>query len=296
MEKTTQKITKEEIIKRYQAGENVTDIVAITGSYSAIYDTLNNANIPLRRLARKPADKKLVEWALPPQLKVVSDPLRLRLDFHNDTVLMHIFNGEVQETRMVSALDVAHTLAGELAYGTGLLPENTLWWQNTTAGPIVAIYEPPGVKRVALSTGRGTEIKRYDLPLPGIILICHAGTPPWVYAVKKRPTKTSDEVYMAPLANVYATGRSCPGSQKYPQRIAEIPQIFWISFFSATSMGERSKSHPNNILDLWDEINGKPDFPMNDLVQHGTVEDLFSMFNHAQSRVELEEGLEPDED
>jgi PRTRC genetic system protein B len=291
------KIGKQDIIARYQAGEKVAKLVSLTGSYSAIYDTLAKENIPLRRGVKATRPGNLIQWGLPPQLAVAPDPLRLRLDFHNDTVLMTIFEKQVEETRLVSAMDVAHTLADELSYGTGLLPENTLWWQNTPAGPIVALWEPPKIWKVAVASSEEgpATIRRYELPLPGLIFLCHAGDPPWVYAATSRPTKDTDEVFKAPLANIYDDGRSCAGSNKYPDRVAEIPQSFFLSFFSRMSNGERSKSHPTNIIDLWKEINHKKEFPITDLVRHGTVKDLLTMFNHMR-RSSVDEDDDEDED
>ncbi|GAI49377.1 unnamed protein product, partial [marine sediment metagenome] len=61
-------------------------------------------------------------WAVPEELGIPPDPLRLRLDFHHQAVEMTFFEGETVTSKVVSAMDVAHALASELSFGSGLLP------------------------------------------------------------------------------------------------------------------------------------------------------------------------------
>ena len=216
-----------------------------------------------------------VHWAIPSELEVPADPLRCRLDFHHQAVVMTLFNPETVERRIVSAIDVSHALASELSFGSGLLPPQTLWWQNTRQGPIFALYEEPRVRTLALLELATSPPHRFKVPLPGLIILCSPGKAPWVFAVKKRPTKETDPVYRAPLCNIYHDGRSCPGNHKYPTRVADIAESFFISFFSATAdLRDRSISFPNNIIQLWEFLDKKKTFPKDDLVKHGIVKDL----------------------
>lgn len=220
-------------------------------------------------------ESNAVQWAVPPKLGIPADPLRLRLDFHNQAVVMTLFDPETTERKIVSALDVSHALANELTFGTGLLPPNTLWWTNTRAGPIFALYEEPRVRKVALLEQADKPPLRFTIPLPGLIFLCSPGKPPYVFAVKKKPTKLSDTVFKAPLCNVYNDGRSCPGNHKYPNRVADIPESFFISFFSrAADMQNRSKHFPNNIIQLWKFLNKRKTFPLDDLVKHGKLKEI----------------------
>lgn len=218
------------------------------------------------------------KWAIPDVLKVPPDPLRLRLDFHHQAVELTLFEGEAVTTKLVSAMDVATALASDLSFGTGLLPPGTIWWKNTRSGPIYALYVEPKVRKVALLEEAGQPPHRFTIPLPGFIFLCCPGQPPWVYAVKKKPTKESDIVYGAPLCNLYAGGRSCPGTHRYPERVADIVQSFFISFFTRTAdLRDRSQMFPKDIVLLWEYLDKKKAFPMNDLVRLGTVKDLMSM-------------------
>lgn len=223
----------------------------------------------------KPAN---FEWAVPVELGIPPDPLRLRLDFHHQAVVMTNFRGETITRKVVSAMDVAHSLASELSFSTGLLPDRTLWWRNTRGGPVLALYVEPQVRILALQHDVGQPPRRFKLPLPGFIFLCRPGTPPWVYAVKKKPTKLTDTVYKAPLANIFSNGRTCPGSHEYPPRIADIVESFFRSFFTATAdLQKRSNKFSGNIISLWAHLDKKKHFPKEDLVAHGTVRDLIEM-------------------
>jgi len=214
-------------------------------------------------------------WAVPKELGIPSDQLRLRLDFFHQSTVMTYFQGDNITTKQVDAMDVAHALARELTMGTGLLPENTLWWLNGRGGQVYAIYVAPKVWRLALQDKVDRPPQRFNIPMPGFIFLCLPGQAPWVVAVKKRPTKETDTVYHAPLANMFRNGRSCPGSNEYPTRIMDIVPSFFTSFFSSTAdLKNRSKKYPNNILDLWKSLDQKNKFPMDDMIEFGKVSDL----------------------
>ena len=218
------------------------------------------------------------EWAIPPELGVPADPLRLRLDFHHQAVVMTLFEPETLDTRIVSALDVAYALASDLSFSTGLLPPGTIWWQNTRGGPVFALYVEPKVRRVALQEEAGKPPRRFKIPLPGLIFLCSPGEPPWVFAVKKKPTKETDIVYKAPLCNVFEDGHSCPGNHRYPTRVADIVPSFFMSFFSPTAhLSNRSVMFPQSVVRLWEYLDKKMKFPLDDLVKHGMIRDLMNL-------------------
>lgn len=217
-------------------------------------------------------------WAVPARLKIPPDPLRVRLDFHSQACVMTLFEGDVAATRMVSAMDVAHTLASELSFSTGLLPDGTLWWTNTADGPVYALYEAPRLRKVALQVQAMGQPRRFTIPLPGLVFLCSPGRPPWVFAVKKKPTKLTDTVYEAPLCNIFEDGRSCPGNHKYPTRVEDTIESFFTSFFSPTAnLRGRSLNFPQNVVQLWEFLDGKTKYPLEDMVKHGTVQDLMRM-------------------
>ena len=210
------------------------------------------------------------KWAVP--VKVAGDPLELRLDFHNESVVLTEFYEDGNQVRMVSARDVAYALAKELSYGSGLLPEGTLWFSNTKDGPVYALYEAPRTRKVALAKTTGKPL-RYTIPLPGLIFLCSPGKPPHVYAVKRKPSKMTDLVYHAPLLNVFENGASCPGNHVYPARVQDVVESFFQSFFSGFEQGKRSVKY-KSVAEVWKALDGKKKYPMGDLVKFGTLEDL----------------------
>lgn len=213
-------------------------------------------------------------WAVPESLGLPPDPVKLVLEFHSQAVVMHVFD-DLATTKVVSAMDVAHALARELSFSSGLLPKNALWWSNTPDGPVTAIWQEPKVWRVALQEVALGAPRRFMIPMPGLVFLCQSGKAPWVFAAKRRPSRDTDLVYKAPLCNIFSDGRSCPGTHKFPLEVGEIPDSFFRSFFTATAdLRDRSKQFPDNIVKLWEHLDGKPDYPLADLVRHGSVQDL----------------------
>lgn len=223
-------------------------------------------------------NKTALTWAVPAELGIPPDPLRLRLDFHYQAIVMTDFEGDKTSTQVVSALDIANALTNHLGVGTGLLPENCLWWRNTRLGPVYAIYVEPHIQKLAIQVDISKPAKRFKIPLPGLIFLCIPSRPPWVYAVAKRPNNDLEPVFKAPLLNTYANGSTCGGNNKYPADIPGIIESFFVSFFSnAAEISGRSRKHPHSIADLWKELDGKTEFPMDDLISHGFVRDLIKM-------------------
>jgi hypothetical protein len=217
-------------------------------------------------------------WAVPEELNIPEDKLRVRLDFHHQAIEMTDYTGEQIYTKIVSAQDIALALAAEITFSSGLLPENTLWWANNRRGPLYAIYEEPKVRILTVQKSMKSRPARLQIPLPGLVFLCQPGQTPRVYAVKKKPASIVDEVFKAPLLNTYNDGRTCAGSHQYSQSITEIIQEFFISYFSIeANISKRSKKYPKNVYDLWRSLKGQKTFPLDDLEYHGTIRDLMTM-------------------
>lgn len=208
-------------------------------------------------------------WALPAEAEVRADPLRLRLDFHGESVVLHDYGGGVVRTKLVSALDVAHALARELDLDTGLLPPEVLWWSRTSGGERVAVWREPRVWTVRLRERYDAPPRRLRLPLPGLVFVClPARQAPYVFAAQARPKTPDDQLYHAPAYNVFSSGRVCTGSHAFPSDPARVPEEFFRSYFSATGDTARGKSrrHPDDVGALWAELDGQRTFPLEDLV------------------------------
>ncbi len=215
------------------------------------------------------------QWALPEGVEVPPDELRVRLDLYEDSVILYLLDKGIITTRMVSASDVALAILSEVPLNSGILPQEALWWKQGKSGVEVALWRSPRIWPVALQTEPFKPPRRFKLPMPGLIFVCHHGIPPAVYAVKRRPKSMSDTVYNAPLFNIFRDGSTCSGNHHHPDEIESIPESFFTSFFTlAADHRGRSKKHPDNLLALWEELDGKKRYPLGDLVSMGKTEDL----------------------
>lgn len=166
-------------------------------------------------------------------------------------------------------------LLSEVDLNSGLLPDNTLWWKQGRNGVEVGLWRPPQVWKVALVTKAFQAPRRFQIPMSGLIFVCKPAQSPRVFAAKHRPKSSKEHIYHAPLFNIFGNGDACPGTHKYPEKVSEIPESFFTSFFSMEAQYEgRSKKHPQSLLSLWEELDGKKRFPLSDLVKAGMLEDI----------------------
>ncbi|MBI2851979.1 MAG: hypothetical protein HYX84_02580 [Chloroflexi bacterium] len=217
------------------------------------------------------------QWALPADLKIPPDELQARLDFYQDMTILHLIEKDAIVTRVVSARDVALALLREVPLGSGLLPDNVLWWQQGKRGAEVALWRGPKVWPVALQLEAFKPPRQFKLPMPGLLFICVPGREPRVYSTKKRPRSLDDAIFHAPLFNVFHSGDTCPGTHKYPDDVGQTPESFFLSFFSlAGNHRHRSQRYPDNLLALWEELDGKNRYPLGDLMPCGHIKDIMA--------------------
>ena len=205
---------------------------------------------------------------------VPRDELQLRMDVYSESIWLRGYDGGTTWTRMVSADEIANVFTQHLGFASGLLPPETLWWKQTGAGNMVALWRTPRVYSVALMREAFSPPERMQLPMPGLVFLCSPARPPWVFAAKTRPASPQQELFKAPTFNVFASGAVCAGSHRFPETVDDVPESFFQSFFSITGDHEgRSLKHPENLLDLWEELNGQSEYPLEDLVGQCTVAD-----------------------
>lgn len=189
--------------------------------------------------------------------------------------MLYLVEKGIITQKMVSAREVALAFMRNTPMKSGLLPRDTIWWEQGREGLQVAIWKSPRVWPAALKVSVTAPPERFKLPMPGLIFICSPGRPPSVFATKKRPEGPNTMIYRAPMFNVFDSGNTCGGSNKYPQNVAEIPESFFLSFFTMeAAYGNRSVKHPDSLYALWKEINGKKKYPLGDLVPCGKVGDI----------------------
>ena len=213
-------------------------------------------------------------WSTPGPTDVPRDTLQAQLEIYRETILLRGFDGDTQWVKTVSADEIAHALTRHLGFSSGLLPPETLWWNQGEAGHTVALWRPPQVWPVALQREAFQPPARLRLPMPGLVFVCSPRRPPWVYAALSRPTAPEQQLFRAPAFNVFHDGRVCPGSHRFPEDPGLIPESFFQSFFSLTGdTRERSKRHTDDLQALWEELDGTTDYPTDDLVPQCRVAD-----------------------
>ena len=211
-------------------------------------------------------------WSLPGGTNLPMDDLKLQLEVYGETILLRGFESETTWVRTVSADEIANVFTRHLGFASGLLPQDALWWNQGETGQVVALWRPPGIWSVALQREAFKPPDRLRLPMPGLVFVCSPGRAPWVYAATERPTEPEQRLFRAPAFNVFGDGRVCPGSHRFPEEVGLIPESFFQSFFSLTGDSRnRSKKHPDNLIALWEELDGTTAYPMEDLVPQCTV-------------------------
>ena len=217
-------------------------------------------------------ETETARWSLPGIDEAPRDALRLQLEVYEETVLLRGFDADLAWVRTVSADAVAHAVTRHLGFSSGLLPQDALWWQQGETGQVVALWRPPRVWAVALQREAFKPPARLRLPMPGLVFVCSPGRAPWVYAATSRPADPDQHLYRMPAFNVFRDGRVCPGSHTFPEDVGQIPESFFRSFFSGTGdTRDRSKKHADNLHALWEELDGKTEYPLEDLVPQCTV-------------------------
>ena len=212
------------------------------------------------------------QWSLPGPADMARDELQMQLEVYKETILLRGFESDSNWVRTVSADAIANVFTQHLGFSSGLLPQEALWWNQGETGRVVALWRPPQVWSVALQREAFKAPARLRLPMPGLVFVCSPGRAPWVYAATQRPTDPEQQLFRAPAFNVFRDGRVCPGSHRFPEEVGLIPEGFFQSFFSLTGDTRgRSKKHPDNLIALWEELDGKTEYPMEDLVPQCSV-------------------------
>ena len=143
--------------------------------------------------------------------------------------------GQPVSTMPVQLSDLAASL-NVFGSSTGLLPDDTLFWQNRDGQNRIAVYLPPARRTLRF----GERIRHLTLPLPGFVFVGQ-GTSFHLWAVTERPHSMAAALYHAPLPNVYDDGRVCNGSVRFPKvgpdTIRTCATLFFESDFSYDLMG-----------------------------------------------------------
>ena len=228
----------------------------------------------------------MTTWVLPGEPDVPRDSLKAQLEVYGESILLRGFDDSTSWVRTVSADEIAHVFTEHIGFASGLLPENALWWNQGETGRVVSLWRPPRVWPVALQREAFKPPVRLRIPMPGLVFVCSPGRAPWAYAAAGRPTNLEETLYRIPTFNVFGDGRVCPGSHRFPEDVSRIPESFFESFFSTTGDSrQRSHKHPDSLVDLWVDLDGQDEYPLDDLVPQCSVEEAMAASTGGRRRV-----------
>lgn len=223
------------------------------------------------------------QWLAPPDVAVKRDTIQMQMEIYEESILLRNFADGMAQVKYVSADEIATLLTQSMGHFSGLLPPGAVWWSQGRNGTSVALWTPPAVRPIALQRAAFSAPQRLRLPMPGALFVCSPAMAPHVFACPERPASENDVLYRMPTFNVFANGRVCAGNHNFPAETEDIPDSFFESHFSLTGDSHnRSRKHPDNLLALWDELDGTVSYPANDLVVHGTVDEAMKGLRNGQ--------------
>jgi len=212
------------------------------------------------------------------------DPLRLRLDIHDELIMRHVYGpGGTVKTDPIAGTAFRQAVAADAHFETGILPPNALWCGVTPAGQRTMVFVPARTWQVKLKEQFGAPVEHFAVPMPDLVFMClRGGQAPYAWAVRGRPARAEATFFRLPAYNVFDTGRICVGSHPFPDDPAKVPGEFFDSYFSPDGQyHDRSVRHPRSIRELWRELDGRKSYPTDDLVAQFTFADAC----HAGSRM-----------
>ena len=189
---------------------------------------------------------------------------RLRLDFYDTAVLLSCWEEDGRLlTYPVSVHDVVSACTS-VALSSGMLPSNTLFWGQQASTTTLGIYVP--ARRWRMQSAE----RHYHLPMPPFVFV-GSGTAYKIFAVKKRASGEDVRLYHAPCPNVHTTGGICQGNAPFPdcspQTIQAALQLFMEgSLFNADLSRGKCRSYPDDVRQLWAELDDRKRFPVSELV------------------------------
>jgi PRTRC genetic system protein B len=148
---------------------------------------------------------------------------------------------------------------------TGWLPAGVLRAGSNARGEWVVYTERAQV--IHIVTDKSEKLK---VPIPATLFVGW-GSRYYLWALPNKKFDPKLPVLRAPFPNVYDNGRICWGSHKVPKvtvnNISNVWRMFFGTAFNEHIASKKSKSFPNNVLDLLRQLSHEEatSFPYKDL-------------------------------
>lgn len=198
--------------------------------------------------------------------------LLVDLQIYTEAIFRTLYqNNKPVQRDELHPLDLARALAN-LDSGTGLLPPDVLFYNQSGQLPKLGIFLPPRVQNLHVDGRRGPET--YTIPLPACIFVGR-GYEYQVFALDTiRWPQPQTPLYRAPLPNVYLepTGRVCHGTVEFPAAapttIHQAANLFFASQFNSDLGNGKSRRFSTDVVAMWAAVASQNliEYPVDDLV------------------------------
>ena len=185
-----------------------------------------------------------------------------RLDLYAEAIILTKFGHQSTTSYPVSIHDLSAAF-GSLPSSSGFLPQNTLFHGRKKGQQFIGIYIP--AQKQAITVDQTT----MQIPLPPAIFI-GCGKQYEIHATVEYPKNKRAQLYHYPSPNVWDDGRICRGDTPFPtcrpDTIHTAFKMFVESRFNNHLVTGKSRSYPQNVIELWKTLDGKEEFPLSELV------------------------------
>lgn len=194
---------------------------------------------------------------------------RARLDLYDEAVILSRYEGADRRTSYPIAVDDLVAAFSRVPLSSGLLPADCLSWGRENGQTRIAIYVPG--RRWRLRTAE----RSFHIPLPPLVF-AGAVEQYRVFAVKRRPKETPFDLFHCPTPNVHTNGAICQGNAPFPacatDTIEQALSLFLEgSLFNGDLAANKSQSYPEDVRQLWQQLEGARRFPRGELVPVNAV-------------------------
>lgn len=202
-------------------------------------------------------------------LSPLEPDVQARLLFLKSDELLFQWNDDTNnlQSKLIAHQD-ARIAFTKMDHDTGWLPGGVLRAGRNTRGAWVVYVAPPQTINIATDQN---EILTIPIPMSLFVGWAHRY---YLFAMKGKVFDVNSPVYCAPYPNVYDNGRICWGSHKVPivtpLNIGQTWKLFFATTFNAHIASGKTKSHPDNALNLLRELSAakKRSFPAGEFVRH----------------------------
>lgn len=181
-----------------------------------------------------------------------------------ELILLTKYYAENQTVSHPVAPEAVVAQLSNLPLTTGLLPPNTLFWQQQKGKLRLGVFVRSRQWTVNLAGQTMT------IPLPAMVFVGE-GRMYEVFAVKKRPLRPSTPLFRFPAPNIHVGGRVCSGRVPFPicttETIHEAATLFLEgSQFNGDLVQEKCRRHHEDVRQFWLELENSKRFPTKELL------------------------------